>query len=232
MECLANYDDCSILDDVVSILLSTISKIRHKKITLLSLSIQEAVSEHKQIPLMDYSFSSTDKMLNVDFHKQMECSEISDAKIPTTSFPVVQNLANLPTPINWYPGDKKHASGHYMKICDNLIVKIPLPNLIEHGSKETIPCYRKLRSLCSPTCQFVHIGEPIKKMAFPGRCFCPTFGQKHRLFEDIFKTSFEDLKNMMIYASSELLLLHVWATQKYKTKRHDQPTIINRLDIL
>ncbi len=215
-------------DHSISILLETVNRIRHEKMVNMTAMIQEAVIKEQQIPNTSVIRDETD-LFDVAYDKSILISDVAGTKIPNTPFPTIGKLGDIPCPIYWYYGDKKNKPGHYMKICENVVVHIAMPDFIEHGNKESIPCYRRVRALCSPACQFVHVGERLKKAPFPGRCACATFGNKESLMQDMFKLSADDTKVMLMYSVSELLLLNIWSHHKYKTKKF---SVLDRIDIL
>jgi hypothetical protein len=148
----------------------------------------------------------------------IEIKNIEDIKTPPTIFPLVDQLAQMPQCIVW--GKKDHSP---FVSFGKLIVKIPLPDIStpDQGREFSVKCKYKTRKLCqqikkkwhsSAPCKYAHMGEKYSKIRYPS--ITPSnlsFGSHESLQRDIEEFTIEDIKILMFYTLSDLLLIKMWA---------------------
>jgi len=162
--------------------------------------------------------------------KIKEITEIYSIKTPKISVPIAANLNNIGSCIFWYNGDSTNPKGLYMSPCPKLYVKIPFMNVVD-GTKDynrvgSIKCKYGTKKLCNNNkryisekfnasireCTYAHIGDRYKKIGMnyrsPGM---PAFGRTDTLSADAKTISYKDIKIIMMYAVSDILLCHMWA---------------------
>ena len=147
----------------------------------------------------------------------------------TIDLPIVDELSQMKPTFYWYAGDKKNKEGIYMALMSGLYIQVPFPDLISKNSKnfkhKSIPCKYKTYQQCREKqaeysriyntelrqCNFVHVGEQFIKIGSDFRCpNLPSFGAHETLAEDISTVTLPDIKNILMNASSDLLLITMW----------------------
>lgn len=163
----------------------------------------------------------------------------------TIDVPVATNLENIPSMFRWWAGDNRHKSGVYMCIAPDFYFEVPFPDLISKNSKnfkhKSVPCKYRTAELCHDKqlefskiyntelrqCNFVHVGESYIKIGSDFRCpNLPSFGAHDTLTQDLANVSLTDIKNILMNASSDLLLIMLW----YSHHRHLGEVIFTGLD--
>lgn len=162
--------------------------------------------------------------------KIKEIDEIYSIKTPKISVPIATRLNNIGSCIFWYNGDSTNPKGLYMSPCPKLYVKIPFMNVVD-GTKDynrvgSIKCKHGTKKLCNNNkryisekfnasireCTYAHIGDRYKKIGMnyrsPGM---PAFGRTDTLVSDAKTISYKDIKIIIMYAVSDILLCHMWA---------------------
>lgn len=186
------------------------------------------------------------KKLKIDTKTQYKkMSKIYDVNLSHQyMFPNIPRLENIPPAIYWFNGNNSHPKGLYMNINGNLIIKIPLPNVIdstkEQNREKTIRCrynttqecynYRKETAKKYKShirkCFYTHKGEQFAKIGANFRCpNLPRFGNHENLNNDITKIRISDIRCMLLYASSDILLSSLWY------QRNNQRHIMSDIEI-
>ncbi len=155
--------------------------------------------------------------------------------------PHVSRLENIPNCL--YYLDSAEDSGIYICIGEEVYIKVPFPNVDSHSSPEgTSRCSHVTRDECDkhtgaagpkkgllskaanlPTlgCKKVHLGDKLVKLGSQTRCHInPRFGNHKELKTDMEKTPESDIKTMLTYALSDLLLADMWY------QKHDKNGVI------
>ena len=159
--------------------------------------------------------------------------------------PIIKNLNDIPLSYYWYCGDSNNPEGIYTRISKDVCILVPMPDVID-GSKDynrsmTSKCKYKTKTACLESCKllsnkfksdmrkcnFAHIGDKYNKICYSNRCNnILRFGSHKHLAQDIKNIDMENIKNMMMYALSDVLLGSIW-TQKNIIKSQ----VITDLDV-
>lgn len=173
-------------------------------------------------------------------------TEIYDVKIPSITLNTVNYLNRIPPMFHWYNGSKAIGEGIYVNIAPNLYVMVPLPDTID-GTREfnrnnTVRCRNADKKDCDRyrayvakkygsqirSCNYSHIGDRLIKIGNSNRCRELTgFGNHSTLISDIARVSENDIKNILMYALSDILLAHMWA----KANNFLKPVVYTNIDI-
>lgn len=159
--------------------------------------------------------------------------------------PVINDLKELPSSLYWYNGDKTNKSGIYICITKNVFVQVPFPNvvdgMIDSNKTRSIKCkYNtieeclKIRQELSVLynseireCKFAHTSEQYVKVGNIFRCMnLPRFGNHLFLKQDLDYILDDDIKNVLMYSLSDLLLSSIWFQHNKKNN-----IIMNNIDI-
>lgn len=141
----------------------------------------------------------------------------------------VSSLDDLQSAIAWYVGDKTHRSGIYIRLLENMFVRIPFPDVIDGAHNfartKTIKCKYETEDKCLENrrflankfktelreCLFAHHGEPYTKVGTNFRCpALPRIGNHANLKSDIDAIKANDIKPLLMYALSDLLTCVIW----------------------
>lgn len=184
-------------------------KLNNNKLNL----ITSEILQRKSIKQHDYILVKSVKLVN-DFF---------------VDIPIIDSLNHLNSAFYWFNGDKKHNSGIYMALCNNFIIQVPFPDLIcknkGNFKQKSAPCKYKDIDNCNTVqtelsrkyktefrnCNYVHKGESFIKIGSDFRCpNTPSFGCYDSLESDINNVSLQDIKTILMNASSDLLLILLW----------------------
>jgi hypothetical protein len=168
--------------------------------------------------------------------KEIEIAKVYNLEIPRTNFPVVDTLTDIPQFIHYYKGDAKRKAGVYVCMSPNMFIQIPLPDTIDPTRFEskinTIRCkhetidkcfeirdrYSKRNGISIKECTFVHKGEKYSKVSSIYRCQdLSSFGNLSSLNKDLKNLSLRDVKTLMFYSLTDLLLVYMWC----RSIKHD-----------
>lgn len=163
----------------------------------------------------------------------------------TISVPIIQDLNLIEPAFVWYCGDSKNKEGIYMSL-DKMIIQVPFPDLIAKNSPNfkyhSMPCKNNTYGECNRKleeiarikgtsirqCTYTHIGEKYCKIGSDFRApGLPQFGSHDTLAQDIKDIQLFDIKNILMTASSDLLLIKLWH-EKHKNFGN---IIFNDLDV-
>jgi len=151
---------------------------------------------------------------------------------------MVSRLDNLPPAFGWYQGDKKHREGMYIRLHENMFIRIPFPNVIDgtqnYARNKTIKCKYETVDQCLENrkfladrysteirdCLFAHKGDTYAKVGTNFRCPAnPRFGNHIHLKEDVSSMKADDIKPVLMYALSDLLACYLWNDFHHKNDR-------------
>lgn len=145
------------------------------------------------------------------------------------TLPVINNLKELKPSFVWYIGNSRNKEGIYMSL-GKVLIQVPFPDLISKNSPNfkyhSMPCKnhtvdecrRKLEEIARikkteiRTCTYAHIGENYYKIGSDFRApLLPQFGSHDSLDQDLKNVQLFDIKNILMNATSDLLLIKLWA---------------------
>jgi hypothetical protein len=156
---------------------------------------------------------------------------LDNIKLPKEiSLRVVSRLDNLPPALGWFSGDKTHREGIYIRLPENMFVRIPFPNVIDgtqnYTRNKTIKCKYETEDQCLENrkflaeryttnvrdCLFAHKGDVYSKVGTNFRCPSnPRFGCHAHLKDDIETLKADDIKPVLMYALSDVLNCFLWS---------------------
>lgn len=205
-----------------------------------NISFKDIINQNNLSTLVKTEYD--DSLYNYSIQKKVELTNFASVKIN-----IINKLENINSIFNWFDGNNKYSKGIYMSLCDNFIIKVPFPDLISKNSMnfkhKSIPCKHKDIKICnekqnelskkygSPvrTCNFVHLGEKFIKIGSDYRCpNIPSFGSHNSLIKDIDNVSLQDIKWILMNATSDLLLILLW----YEKHKYMGQIVFSDLDIL
>lgn len=155
---------------------------------------------------------------------------LDNIKLPKEiSLRMISRLDNLPPALGWYSGDKTHREGIYIRLPENMFVRIPFPNVIDgtqnYTRNKTIKCKYETEDQCLENrkfladrystnvreCLFAHKGDVYSKVGTNFRCPTnPRFGSHSHLKDDIEALKADDIKPVLMYALSDVLNCFLW----------------------
>jgi hypothetical protein len=145
------------------------------------------------------------------------------------SIPIINKLNEMPSAMYWYEGDKKNPQGVYTCLSRKFYTQVPLPNVID-GTKDfnrtrSIKCKYNTLAECMVVsqdlaskyssdvreCKFAHLGDKYFKIGSAFRCpNMPRFGNHAFLESDLENLPDYDIKMMLMYSLSDMLLGSLW----------------------
>jgi hypothetical protein len=151
--------------------------------------------------------------------------ELEVANIKLT-LPVINSLQELRPALAW----DATRSGIYICISDGFYVKVPFPDLAESLSAgarvRTIACKHKSK-VHSRACNFAHAGDQLMRVGITARCpKNPRLGAHATLQHDLRNTTENDLRTVLTYALSDVLLATMW--HQHTTTQF--PLVIENID--
>jgi hypothetical protein len=156
---------------------------------------------------------------------------LDNIKLPKEiSLRIISRLDNLPPAFGWYSGDKTHREGIYIRLPENMFIRIPFPNVIDgtqnYTRNKTIKCKYETEDQCFENrkflserynskvreCLFAHKGDTYSKVGTNFRCPSnPRFGSHAHLKSDIETLKADDIKPVLMYALSDILNCFLWS---------------------
>jgi len=169
--------------------------------------------------------------------KSIYINSIDSIDVAPILFNSVSGLCDIAPIMSYYEGDSKRPPGIYTSIKNNVYVRVHLPDSIDNTRemyrKKVIRCNHKTIENCEAArkkymlksgkeikeCMFVHIGEKYNKIVSNNRCQdIPRFGRIDTLKTDMDYVSFKDIKLIMHYALSDMLLVYMWFESQVKNQ--------------
>jgi hypothetical protein len=143
--------------------------------------------------------------------------------------PIINKLNEMPSALYWYGGDQKNPKGIYTCLSRKFYVQVPFPNVID-GTKDfnrscSIKCKYNTVEECLKVrddlankynsdvrdCNFAHFGDKYIKIGTTFRCpNIPRFGNHHFLKDDLKNLPDYDIKMLLMYSLSDILLGSLW----------------------
>lgn len=147
--------------------------------------------------------------------------------------PIVSKINDIPPALYWFRGDAENSEGVYIKLSEGFCLQVPFPNVIDStqntdrtGSikckyKNITDCFEVRNNLSKKyntnvrECNFAHSGDRYNKMGTNFRSpSIPRFGNHNHLKQDLVDTPVDDIKTVLMYALSDILLSSVWFQQQ------------------
>jgi hypothetical protein len=163
--------------------------------------------------------------------------------------PIINKLNEMPTSLYWYKGDVNNPEGIYTCLTKGFYIQVPFPNVIDStqnfnrtGSvkckyNNINECLESRSNLASRynspirECTFAHKGDRYVKLGTTFRSpNKPRFGNHHFLKNDMDNIPDDDIKTILMYALSDMLLSSMWF-QRQKTEDSNKSIIMTNIDI-
>jgi hypothetical protein len=164
--------------------------------------------------------------------------------------PIINKINEMPSALYWYNGDATNPKGIYICLTRGFYVQVPLPNVIDttqdFNRTGSVKCKYNSTSECLKVrqdlsqrynshireCNFAHKGDKYIKIGTTFRCpHNPRFGNHNYLKEDISNAPDTDIKTILMYSLSDILLSSIWF-QKQKVEHPKKTAItLTRIDI-
>jgi hypothetical protein len=160
-------------------------------------------------------------------HKQV--TAVCGVRIPSIQLPVAAALDSIPQAMYWYGGNRRHEAGVYMRVAPNLVVKVPFPNTFDSAGElsrigsirckysDLVTCANMRQAIADKyrstarKCTFAHTGMRYRKVGMNHRAQgMPWFGNHETFCNDVGSVALEDVKTILMYSMSDLLLCRVW----------------------
>ncbi len=139
--------------------------------------------------------------------------------------PVINSLQNIPQCMYYYYGDgDENSRGIYFKIATDIVVRVPMVNVIpeglEHSRRQTLKC-RNAKDCNYWPCIYNHIDVPYNKVGYKNRCpGNPGFSNEETLGSDIRYTTYDDIRMCLLYSMSDVFSIMAWCqSQKRNANR-------------
>jgi hypothetical protein len=161
--------------------------------------------------------------------------------------PIINNLNDMPASLYWYAGDSSNPSGIYTCLNNGFYIQVPFPNIIDssHDSNKSrsVKCKNNTIQECLEDrqqlanqyksavreCNFAHVGDNYIKIGTLFRCpNKPRFGNHNYLKDDIVSIKDTDIKTILMYALSDVLISSMWFQNKDDEKKL---SIMTNIDI-
>lgn len=150
--------------------------------------------------------------------------------------PIINKLNEMPSALYWYDGDQQNPKGVYTCLSRKFYVQVPFPNVID-GTKDfnrtcSIKCKYNTNEECLIVrsdlakkyestireCKFAHVGDKYIKIGTTFRCpNIPRFGNHAFLKDDIENLPDCDIKMLLMYSLSDILLSSLWFQKQKNT---------------
>jgi hypothetical protein len=175
-----------------------------------------------------------------------DITHIRGVNIGNLRVPIIHDLKDISPSIYWFSGDKDNKSGLYLALTPNCYIEIPLPQTIDgtknsnrnssirckYGSLQD--CQLNRENLATKynseirQCHFAHKGDKYVKVGTSFRCpSIPDFGNHYGLKADLQNINIYDIRMLLMYATSDLLLSNIWLQQEAL----NDMVVLNNLDM-
>lgn len=161
--------------------------------------------------------------------------------------PIINNLSDMPPSLYWYAGDSNNPQGVYTCLTNGFYIQVPFPNIIDSSQdsnkSRSVKCKNSTRVECLEErsnlanqyksgireCNFAHIGDNYTKIGTLFRCpNKPRFGNHNYLKDDICLIKDMDIKTILMYALSDILISSMWFQKNNVDKKIN---IMTNIDI-
>lgn len=150
------------------------------------------------------------------------------------NIPVINKINEIPSAMYWFNGDKDYTPGIYTSPSNGVYIKVPFPNVIDstknHFRTGSIKCRNGTIDECNKfrdefskykssvnSCNFAHVGDAYVKIGNVFRCNeIPRFGNYAYLSDDLSTIQETNIRTMLMYSLSDLLLGSLWFQKNKK----------------
>ena len=185
------------------------------------------------------------RMININKKKIKKIKDVI-IKNPIT-FPIIPKLSFTVPIFYWFNGDKINSRGAYARICDNIVCKIPFPDLYDSSNKnfkkKTIQCKYYDDKICLNNrarrakidrehikeCYFTHKNEKFNRLGNLYRCSVESFGNHETLNADLEKIKMKDIKLLLTSSLGDLLLVQMWLQKNFKD--NNKLVVLDNIDV-
>ena len=161
--------------------------------------------------------------------------------------PIINNLPDIPSSLYWYAGDSVNPSGIYTCLTNGFYIQVPFPNIVDSSQdsnkSRSVKCKNNTKFECLEErnnlanqyksaireCNFAHVGDNYTKIGTMFRCpNKPRFGNHNYLKDDMNVIKDTDIKTILMYALSDILISSMWFQNKDDEKKVN---IMTNIDI-
>lgn len=164
--------------------------------------------------------------------------------------PIINKLNEMPSSLYWYGGDTNNPEGVYTCLTRGFYIQVPFPNVIDatkdfnrtgsvkckyNNLKECLDVREDLANRYNSAvrdCNFAHKGDKYIKIGTTFRCpHKPRFGNHSHLKEDIGSVPDSDIKTILMYSLSDILLSSMWFQKQNTEEPNKSNMIMTNIDI-
>jgi hypothetical protein len=226
-------------DDVGSMHMFTAHQEKYKGMSWADMSEKEDKTENtikKVKEIAQKTYKKIDYEHNLITYKTIDSINNVGIGFPY-KIPIINKLSDIPSAFYWFNGDDKHDEGIYTSMSNGFYIKVPFPNIIDtttsYNRTCSIKCKYNTYKDCLKTrkelsskyktdireCNFAHKNDKYIKMGTAFRCpSMPHFGSHASLPRDLDTIPISDVKTMLMYSLSDMLISSVWFQKLQITK--------------
>jgi hypothetical protein len=160
--------------------------------------------------------------------------------------PIINKLSDIPPSFYWFNGDDKHQEGIYTSLSNGFYIKVPFPNIIDatnsYDRTGSIKCKYNTYNDClkirtdlsnkyntdTRECNFAHKNDKYVKIGTTFRCpSMPHFGAHTSLSRDLGTIPTGDIKTMLMYSLSDMLISSLWFQKSQIEKNNTNKNLEN-----
>ena len=164
--------------------------------------------------------------------------------------PIINKLSDMPSALYWYAGDLTNPAGIYICVTKGFYIQVPFPNVIDSTQNfnrtGSVKCkYNNIKECCDARtnlaskynstvrdCNFAHKGDKYIKLGTSFRSpHKPRFGNHNFLNDDMDSIPDDDIKTILMYALSDVLLSSMWFQKQKDDDDHNSNIIFTNIDI-
>ncbi len=205
------------------------------------------IAEQTRGPTGRSSQNETSDRLSFEISKKNITSIEGISVDPATlAIPILPQIDYCPTAFYWYSGTASRKAGIYVRLLDNVICRVPFPNLFcsssSHFKKKTIKCKYHSVDICQNNrkkyavvnkvkmreCNYTHKGEHFNRIGSAFRCSVESFGGHDTLANDLRKVKYDDIKLILMNSLHDILLATLWFQTNADATKH---ILIDDLDV-
>lgn len=163
--------------------------------------------------------------------------------------PIISKITEIPPSLYWYNGDSYNPAGIYTCLSRDFYVQVPFPNVVDatqdFNRTGSIKCKYNSLNDCKKAredlaskyksemreCKFAHKGDNYIKIGTTFRCQNkPRFGNHYHLKDDINEINNTDIKSILMYALSDVLLSSIWFQKQNNSDSKSPSMILSKID--
>jgi hypothetical protein len=164
--------------------------------------------------------------------------------------PIIHKLNEMPPSLYWYAGDTTNPEGIYTCLTKGFYIQVPFPNVIDatqdfnrtgsigckyNNINECLEAREELANRFNSKirdCNFAHKGDKYIKIGTTFRCpHKPRFGNHTHLSEDIGTIPDSDIKTILMYSLSDIVLSSMWFQKQKDEDTKKTNIIMTNIDI-